>query len=84
MGRHRGAYDTILTDNIRKYPNKYIINTNTRQTVINAIIKLNMHSEFSRTISISNNLSYSISIVIAVKACVLLLEFSKCSCYSNN
>lgn len=70
----------ILAHNIRKDPNKYIINANTRQTVMNATIKANMYYELSGTILISNNLSHcSYKYTYHCQSMCPDLEFSKCS-----
>lgn len=58
VGWYRDAQDTIIAHSIRKDSNKYIINASTRQTVMNATIKTDIHSKFSTAILISNNLSH--------------------------
>ena len=70
----------ILAHNIRKDSNKYVINANTRQTVMNATIKANMYCEFSGTILISNNLSHcSYKYTYRCQSMCPDLEFSKFS-----
>lgn len=71
---------TKILAHIRKDPKKYIINVNTRQTVMNATIKANMYYEFSGTILISNNLSHcSYKYTYRCQSMCPDLEFSKCS-----